>query len=79
MKKEDKSKNVQPWAKAMTIFALMSSWIVGPVILALLAGRWLDGRFGEGNFFTLTAVGFAFIITCVGIGREALKVSRDWE
>ncbi len=62
----------QDWAKATKMFTIVSGWIVGPIILALLFGSWLDEKFQTGFFFVLTSVGIAFIITCVGIVREAL-------
>jgi hypothetical protein len=59
------------------IFGIISSWIVGPIVLALLLGSWLDDKYNHENFFTLTAVGIAFIITCVGIGKEAFKAYKS--
>ncbi len=73
MKKEDKEIK-KDWANAMKIFATVSSWIVGPIILAVLVGNWLDEKYQTDNFFILTAVAIAFIMTCVGIVREAKRI-----
>lgn len=59
------------------IFAVVSSWIVGPIIFALFLGSWLDKKYNHEFFFTLTLVGIAFIITCVGIVKEALKAYKS--
>jgi len=65
------------WGNAMKAFSIGMSWIAGPIILALIIGNWLDEKQGKEYFFTLTFVGIAFIITCVGIVREALKATKD--
>ncbi|MCK5081131.1 MAG: AtpZ/AtpI family protein [Candidatus Moranbacteria bacterium] len=62
------------WANAMKVFATVSSWIVGPIILAVLIGSWLDNKYQTEYFFTLTSVVIAFIMTCIGIVREARKL-----
>jgi F0F1-type ATP synthase assembly protein I len=67
------------WEKSLVIFATISSWIAGPVVLAIFAGSWLDEKYQTEPFFSLTLVGFAFIITCVGIVREAQKAIKNLE
>ncbi len=74
---KDKEQPNQDWAKAMKIFATISSWIIGPIILAVLAGNWLDNKYQTEYFFTLTLVGIAFIMTCVGIVREAQEAIKN--
>ena len=59
------------------ILAVVASWIVGPIVGALLLGSWLDDKYQKENFFTLTAISIAFIITCVGIGKEASKAYKS--
>lgn len=76
MSKENKNIS-KDWAKAMKIFVTISGWIVGPIILAVLVGNWLDEKNQNEYFFTLTFVGIAFIITCVGIVREAKKAIEN--
>ena len=76
-KKIDSNQIKKDWGNAMKIFATVSSWIVGPVILAVFIGSWLDNKNQSEYFFTLTLVALAFIITCVGIVREALKIIKD--
>jgi MFS family permease len=65
--------------KNLAIFGIISSWIVGPIVGALLLGDWLDEKYQRDYFFTLTLIAIAFIITCVGIGREALKAFKEFK
>lgn len=61
----------------LQIFGIISSWIIGPIVGALFLGRWLDEKNQTEYFFTLTSVAIAFIITCVGIVREALRSIKN--
>lgn len=63
----------------LEIFTIISSWIVAPIVGALLLGSWLDEKYNHENFFTLTFIAVAFIITCVGIAKEALKAIKSLE
>lgn len=60
-------------------FVEMSSWIAIPVIGALFLGQWLDNKYQTGNtyFFSLTAA--AFIFSCLGLGKTAMKYLRRAE
>ena len=77
------SKEIKPgqfnkdWAKALKMFYTISAWIVIPIVFSLFLGNWLDEKYQTGDFFTLTSVAIAFIITCVGIVREALKAIKS--
>ena len=57
------------WAPAVQIFTDVSTWIVVPIVLALIFGKMLDTHFGTKPIIFLTLTGFAFIITCFGIFR----------
>ncbi len=59
------------------IFGIISSWIVVPIVGALLLGSWLDEKYNHENFFTLTFILIAFIITCIGVVKEALKAVKN--
>ncbi|MFO7806853.1 MAG: AtpZ/AtpI family protein [Candidatus Moraniibacteriota bacterium] len=67
------------WAKNLVLFYKLSGWIVFPVLLAIFVGKWLDDKYEKEPWLFLTSVGIAFIITCVGIVREALKAIKDIE
>jgi F0F1-type ATP synthase assembly protein I len=75
---EESEKNNFDYNKTnLQIFGIISSWIVAPIVGALLLGSWLDDKYNHENFFTLTFISVAFIITCVGIVREALKAFKS--
>lgn len=59
------------WQPALIIFARFSSWIFGPVVIALFVGKWLDKKYGTEPKLLLGTVGFAFIISVVGLLRTA--------
>jgi F0F1-type ATP synthase assembly protein I len=62
-----KGKEKTPWAYALEIFSDVSSWIVGPVVLALIVGKYLDGYFGTKPWIFLGLTGIAFLISTYGI------------
>lgn len=78
MSKDNKDKNDSDYNKTnFQIFGIISSWIVAPIVGALLLGSWLDEKYNHEIFFTLTLISVAFIITCVGIVKEALKAIKS--
>ncbi len=64
------------WAPALKLFAQMSAWIVGPIILAVFVGRWLDKRFDTSPWLFLITVFCAFVITNIGIVKQS-RISID--
>ena len=67
------------WIKGLALFYRVSGWIVFPVLAAVFIGRWLDEKYGKEPWLFLTSIGIAFIITCVGITKEAFKAIKDAE
>ncbi|MBI2476437.1 MAG: AtpZ/AtpI family protein [Candidatus Taylorbacteria bacterium] len=55
------------WQAAFEIFSQVSSWVVIPIIAALIVGRWLDGRFGTRPWIFLGLTAMAFLISIFGI------------
>jgi len=76
---KNKRKEINQRKKNLAIFGIISSWIVGPIVGALLLGNWLDEKYQRDYFFTLTLIAIAFIITCIGIGKEALKAFKEFK
>ena len=64
------------WREAAVLFSEISTWIVGPIVLALIAGKWLDAKYGTKPwiFIALAAVGFA--ITAYGIVKTVRKYAN---
>jgi len=59
------------WQPGLVMFTRLSGWIAVPVIGALFLGRWLDDRYGTEPWLFILTVGSAFLLTSVGIVREA--------
>jgi len=68
--KKDKQENPW-WQPGMLLFGRLSGWIAGPIIAALFIGKWLDKKYDSEPWIFLASVGIAFIISSVGIVREA--------
>jgi F0F1-type ATP synthase assembly protein I len=69
------------WEPAVEIFSQVSGWIAGPIIFALILGKYLDRHFGTKPWIFLGLTGLAFIISSFGIvrvvGRYMKKISKD--
>lgn len=55
----------------MVLFGRLSGWIAGPIVIALFVGKWLDKKYNSEPWLFLLCVGLAFILSSVGIVREA--------
>ncbi len=76
---ENENKNAYnaggPWWKpAVEILGEVSSWIVVPIVLALIVGKMLDTHYGTKPVFFLSLAGIGFLITCLGI----FKIMRTY-
>jgi F0F1-type ATP synthase assembly protein I len=73
-KQKQKQKKVLPelYQKSIVLFARFSGWIVGPVIVAVVTGKMVDNRYDSEPMFVLIFIGVAFVISMIGIVREAL-------
>jgi len=67
--------------EALAVFARFSAWVVGPVVIGTLLGKWLDDKYGGGQFIFLGTIGAAFIISISGLiieaGREYGKIEKE--
>jgi F0F1-type ATP synthase assembly protein I len=71
MKEEKKNfNNTGPWWKpAMQILGDVSTWIVVPIVCALVFGKMLDAHYGTKPVIFLIFAGLGFLITCFGMYR----------
>lgn len=67
------------WQPGVTLALQISGWIVGPIILAIFIGKWLDDKYNTKPWLFLACVGTAFIISNIGIVRETLKTMKKIE
>lgn len=67
------------WQVGLAVFGRISGWVAGPVIIALFLGRFLDARYSTKPWFFLGLTALAFVVSTVGIIREAGSYLRDIE
>ena len=67
------------WQPALLMFARLSGWIIAPVLIATLLGRWLDRMYGTEPWMFIGVVGVAFVISIVGLVLEATKEYKKIE
>lgn len=64
------------WQPAIVMFSRLSGWIIGPILVALFVGKWLDKKYGTEPWLFLISVGIAFAISTFGIVMDAMKELR---
>lgn len=64
------------WQPALLMFARFSVWIVAPVIIGAVLGKWLDKRYGTEPWLFLAAIGAAFIISTIGLVKNVTEEFR---
>ena len=75
----ESKKNTVWWKPALEIASLVSAWIVGPIVLALLVGKWLDENFHTAPIIFLSLTIMAFLVSSFGIVRAIRKYIREIE
>ncbi|PJC49161.1 hypothetical protein CO033_03070 [Candidatus Nomurabacteria bacterium CG_4_9_14_0_2_um_filter_32_10] len=69
----EENKNKIWWKPAVEIFSEISTWIVVPIILAVIGGKALDQRYGTKPYLLLALAGLAFLISSYGIIKAVKK------
>lgn len=68
----------QPWwLPGIRVFVEATGLIVGPLIVALLVGNWLDGYFASKPIALLISIAIAFVITFVTLAIKAKQALRQ--
>lgn len=57
------------WKPGMQLMGEISTWIIVPIVSALIFGKMLDNHFGTKPIIFLIFAGSGFLITCFGIFR----------
>ena len=74
VKKSNSSQNDSNFnAQALFLFTKLSIWIVGPVLIAILIGKWLDEKYNTEPWLFLASVAIAFIISMTGLIKNSMK------
>ena len=77
---QDKKENTKEnsvgawWAPAVEILVRVSSYIVVPIIIALILGKNLDKYFDTRPYIFISLISFSFLFSCYGI----YKVMKDY-
>ena len=62
------------WKPAVQLLSEVSTWIVVPIVCALVFGKMLDTHYGTKPLIFLVFAGLGFLITCFGM----FKVVKDY-
>ena len=65
------------WEPAVEIFGRVSTWVVVPILLALIIGKYLDTRYGTKPWIFLGLTLVAFLISSFGIVRTIAVYIRQ--
>jgi len=66
------------WRPVLFFYVKTTSWIIFPLILAMLAGKYVSSSFGSQTlFFVFVMLGFG--ITCFGVYREIKQYKKSLE
>lgn len=79
MEKEKNNLKMPWWQPSLLIFTRLSGWIGGPIIIAIFIGKWLDKRYETEPWWFLFLVGFAFIVSTMGITKDAIREMNKLE
>ncbi len=70
---QQKNPKIPWWQPGLALFVRLSAWIGGPVIAAVMVGKYLDRLFNSQPWLLLVSVSVAFVISIVMIVRIGLK------
>ncbi len=60
----------------MGVFTEISGWIAGPVIMAVILGKYLDGKFGTTPWIFIGMTGIAFLVSMWNIWKAVKKYAE---
>lgn len=78
-KKEEIDRKKIWWQPSIQLFARLSGWIAGPVIMAVFLGKWLDRKYGTEPWLFLVTVLIAFLWSSFGIVHDTNKALKNIE
>ncbi len=79
--KNNSTKNSENfWLKpVLSLFGRLTGLVVAPVLLAVVVGKWLDGRFDTGPWLFLITIGVSFIFSMIALTRHTLNEFKKIE
>lgn len=70
---ENNTKSKSKWLVGIVLFTKVSVWIVGPILVALFLGKYMDAKYGTEPWMFIGAMVIAFITSMIAITKVALK------
>lgn len=64
---------------ALRIVGDFGASIAVPVVVFVLIGQWLDGKYDKGPLFTILAFAFAAVTSAKMIYKKAKKYGREYQ
>lgn len=71
--------NVAWWQPGMQLFLRLSGWIGGPIIVAVIVGKFLDRRYQTEPWLFLATVGISFVISMAALIKIGFKEFKKIE
>ena len=65
------------FAVALGLFFQLSGWLIGPLIISLFLGRYLDDKFNTRPWLFLLTTALAFAVTIFGLVQETMKYLKE--
>ncbi|OGY49027.1 MAG: hypothetical protein A3J65_02970 [Candidatus Buchananbacteria bacterium RIFCSPHIGHO2_02_FULL_45_11b] len=62
---------------ALGLFAQLSGWLIGPLVISLFLGRYLDDKFNTRPWLFLLTTALAFAVTIFGLVQETMKYLKE--
>lgn len=69
----DSLKDKTWWVEPMKIFYRLSGWIILPLIVGTILGKWLDKKYDSEPWGFLGTIGVSFVVSMIGLGTQAVK------
>lgn len=79
MENQNKTPEKPWWQPGIILFGRLSGWIVGPILIAVFVGKYLDQKYQTHPWLFLLSVGAAFIFSMFGIVRDSLREMKRIE
>lgn len=76
---EKEHKNIPWWQPGISLFIRLSSWIGGPIIVAVFVGKFLDRKYGTEPWLFLLTVGISFFVSMIAMVRIGMKEMKKIE
>ncbi len=67
------------WRPSLIIFSKISVWIIGPVIVAVVLGKFFDNKFHTQHLFFIVLMVLSFTLSIYKIVKETSKQIKNIE